>query len=76
MSENQIASNGNFVYPKDRNKYELMENIASGASAEVLTARCSENGEIIAIKRIDLKKTDISYEDLLVSEFKQHESNY
>jgi hypothetical protein len=64
MSINNSALNT--VYPKDFNKYELIEIIDSGASADVQTARCFENDEIIAIKRINLKKADITLEDLLV----------
>jgi hypothetical protein len=63
MSENNTA----FVYPKDSGKYELIEIIDSGASADVQTAKCLENDEIIAIKRINLKKADITLEDLLVT---------
>jgi serine/threonine-protein kinase OSR1/STK39 len=51
------------MLPSDPSKYEMLEMIGSGASAEVYHAKCLTTGRHVAIKVIDLERgeTDLNF---------------
>lgn len=76
MSENQLSKSptksptvhtatvGFFGYPKTQQKYEYIEE--SDASRNVHIAKCIDNNEIVAVKRISLIDSGKTLEDLMV----------
>jgi len=51
-------------FPLNRNQYELLKKVGKGATAEVYVAKCLANGELVAIKMIDLETCPIEIETL------------
>jgi serine/threonine-protein kinase OSR1/STK39 len=47
------------MFPSDASKYDLLEMIGSGGSADVYHAKCLSNGRHVAIKIIDLERETI-----------------
>lgn len=52
-----------FIYPKSPKRYEFIDD---DESKNVRIAKCIDNDEIVAIKRISFKKDDETIEDLMV----------
>ncbi len=50
-------------WPSSDSDYELIELIGHGASANVWKAKCKTNGELVAVKVIDLESGNSSYLD-------------
>ena len=51
-------------FPHDKNQYKIISQIGKGATATVYVAECLKNGQIVALKMIDLETCPIEIDNL------------